>query len=167
MATTLFRSAVNLIIRDEAGKTLLHRRSNTGYMDGYYDFPGGHLEASESFVEAAVRELAEETGLIVRANDLEILHINQNYLSFPYVVVMFTVKKWQGIPRILESDYCDDLGFFPVEALPEKCTLAVRVVEQSGWLGGPHLTKITSQDFEKLIGVTWQSAIIQDQGTKS
>lgn len=37
---------------------------------GRYNFPGGHVEADEEFEDAAVRELAEETGLVVLAKDL-------------------------------------------------------------------------------------------------
>lgn len=148
-----FKAAVFIIVRDDAGKILLQRRAATGFMDGYYDFPSGHVDTEESFTEAAVRELAEETGVITAEEDLEALHINQNYLDSPYINVVFTAKKWTGTPRIMESDKCDDQQFFAVDALPEKCTLAVRYVERAGWTGGLHLSKITPEDFRELIGV--------------
>jgi len=150
---TDFRLAVFVVIRDDAGRVLLQRRAGTEFMNGYYDFPSGHVDTGESFTEAAIRELAEETGLIVDESDLEVLHLNQNYLDLPYINVVFNAKKWSGTPQILESDKCDDQQFFALDALPEKCTLAVRYVEQAGWTGGPHLSKITPEDFQKLIGV--------------
>jgi len=149
----MFRAAVFVIIRDEEGRVLLQRRACTGFMDGYYDFPSGHVDAGESFIEAAVRELAEETGLLAQEKDLEVLHINQNYLDNPYINIVFAAKKWNGTPEILEHDKCDEQQFFALDALPEKCTLAVRYVEQAGWTGGPHLSKITPVEFQKLIGV--------------
>lgn len=42
---------------------LLLRRAGTGVLDGCWAPPGGHLEAGETPRQAALRELAEETGL--------------------------------------------------------------------------------------------------------
>ena len=148
-----FRAAVFVIVRDDEGRILLQRRAGTGFMDGYYDFPSGHVDMGESFTESAVRELAEETGLSAREEDLEVLHINQNYLDTPYINIVFAAKKWSGVPKIMEEDKCDAQQFFAVDALPEKCTLAVRYVEQAGWTGGPHTSKITPAEFTQLIGV--------------
>ncbi len=46
------------LVFDAAGEVLLIRDRN-----GYWVFPKGHLEAGESPQEAAVREVAEETGV--------------------------------------------------------------------------------------------------------
>ena len=49
-----------IVIRD--GKILLGERlSNHGA--GTYEIPGGHLEFGETFEDAAIREVREETGL--------------------------------------------------------------------------------------------------------
>lgn len=149
-----FRAAVFVVVRDSEGRVLLQRRAGTGFMDGYYDFPSGHVDVGESFTESAVRELTEETDLTVSESDLKVLHINQNYLDNPYINIVFIAKKWNGVPKIMEEDKCDAQHFFAVDALPEKCTLAVRYVEQAGWTGGPHLSKIDPEDFRKLIGVS-------------
>jgi mutator protein MutT len=153
---TTSRLAVFIIIRDEQDRVLLQRRAGTGFMDGFYDFPSGHVDAGESFTEAAVRELAEETGLTVAESDLTVQHINQNYLDSPYVNIVFVAQKWSGTPQLLEPAKCNDQQFFAVDALPEKCTLAVRYVERDGWTGGPHLSKITADGFRQLIGVSHQ-----------
>ena len=50
-----------LLIRDE--RLFLLRRSNTGFMDGYFSLPGGHQDIGESVSEAAIRECLEETGV--------------------------------------------------------------------------------------------------------
>ena len=49
-----------VIVRD--GKILLQRRSD----NGLWGFPGGLLELNETFAQAALREVREETGLEVR-----------------------------------------------------------------------------------------------------
>jgi 8-oxo-dGTP pyrophosphatase MutT (NUDIX family) len=48
-------------IRDEAGRVLLMQRAD----NGEWDFPGGAMELGETLTEALVREVAEETGLVV------------------------------------------------------------------------------------------------------
>ncbi|MGH7241490.1 MAG: NUDIX domain-containing protein, partial [Candidatus Saccharimonadales bacterium] len=35
--------AVFVIIRNDAGEILLQKRQNTSYLDGYWDFPSGHV----------------------------------------------------------------------------------------------------------------------------
>ena len=57
------------LLRD--GAVLLQLRQNTGYMDGYWAAgAAGHVEAGETAVDAAVRELREELGLSVQREDL-------------------------------------------------------------------------------------------------
>lgn len=157
MSRVVFRAAVFMIIRDEQGRVLLQRRANTGFMDGYYDFPSGHVEEGESFVDAGIRELHEETGLMTSESDLSLRHINQNYFDQPYINIIFDVASWQGTPAVAEPDKCDDMGFFGVDALPEKCSLAVRDVERAGFGGVPTLSSVTLADFESLIGFPFGS----------
>lgn len=53
--------AIAVLIR--GGKVLLARRGNAPGR-GLWGFPGGHVEAGETALAAAVRELREETGII-------------------------------------------------------------------------------------------------------
>jgi len=43
---------------------LIQRRFRTG-VGMVYEFPGGKVDANEHYIESAIRELREETGLIV------------------------------------------------------------------------------------------------------
>lgn len=159
MSKVLFRSAVFIIVHDESGRVLLHRRANTGFMDGYYDFPSGHVEHGESFAEAAIRELREETGLVTSESDMSLCHINQNYLDQPYINIIFMVDTWQGTPAILEPNKCDDMQFFDTAMLPEKCTLAVRDVSRTGFTAEPTTSRITLSDFQELVGVPFEDIL--------
>lgn len=138
---------------------LLHRRANTGFMDGYYDFPSGHVEHGESFAEAAIRELREETGLVTSESDMSLCHINQNYLDQPYINIIFMVDTWQGTPAILEPNKCDDMQFFDTAMLPEKCTLAVRDMSRTGFTAEPTTSRITLSDFQELVGVPFEDIL--------
>jgi 8-oxo-dGTP diphosphatase len=56
----------------EGDRVLLSRRFNTGFMDGMYGFPAGHLrDDEERLSEAVVREAMEEIGVEIASADLE------------------------------------------------------------------------------------------------
>ena len=60
------------LIERSAGAVVFKRSGNNceylllKYPGGYYDFPRGNVEFGESDVDAAIREIREETGLEVR-----------------------------------------------------------------------------------------------------
>lgn len=60
-----------------------------------YTFPGGHVEKGESFVEATIREMKEETGLSIK--NLQLCGIKQ----FPidngrYIVLLYKTNQYEG-----------------------------------------------------------------------
>ena len=63
------RSSVRVVLLDDDGRMLLFRTVNPTMPDlgEWWELPGGGgVEAGESFVDTAVREIAEETGLEFR-----------------------------------------------------------------------------------------------------
>lgn len=68
---------VGLLIQDERGRVLLQQRGD----DGMWGTPGGSLEPGETFLEAARRELREETGLT--CPDLTLLPLEEGLVSGP------------------------------------------------------------------------------------
>ena len=65
-----------LVVLNDANEILIEIRGD----DGNQDIPGGGLELNETFEEAAVRELQEETGII--ADSLELLHIYSGPITY-------------------------------------------------------------------------------------
>jgi mutator protein MutT len=121
--------AVFIVLLDHNERVLLHRRYRTGYLDGLYDFPSGHLEEGETLHQAAARELREETSLIIDPDELVLVHVNQNSSERekPYINFVFLIKNWIGTPLINEPQKCDHIDFFHLDALPET-TLQVQSV---------------------------------------
>ncbi|HWO49970.1 MAG TPA: NUDIX domain-containing protein, partial [Ornithinibacter sp.] len=61
-----------MLVVDEADRVLLFQDSDLGLdpVTHWWVTPGGGVDPGESDLEAGVRELWEETGLVVRAGDL-------------------------------------------------------------------------------------------------
>ena len=73
---------VDLILtRRNNGKTevLLALRKNTGYNDGKYELPGGHVEEGEDLIDAMIREAKEELNINLKRKNLSIVHILHHY----------------------------------------------------------------------------------------
>ncbi len=116
------------IILNDSNQVLLLRRANTGWLDGFYDLPAGHLHDQEHLKEGAIRELYEETGLRVVPEHLKLVQIHQNHHNQeePYYGHIFLAQKWEGEPKNMEPDKADDMNFFPLNKLPDKTTPYVK-----------------------------------------
>lgn len=101
------------------GKILLMRRYQTGYEDGNYSLPSGHVDGQETITQAMQRELQEELNIKVAAADLEFaLLLHRLADDGERVDVFFRVKQWKGSPINNEPDKCDDLLWTDPKGLP-------------------------------------------------
>jgi len=67
LAYDLERSCVRVVLQDAGGRVLLFRaRLESRSPEHWWELPGGGIEPGESYQQTAVRELAEETGLRIR-----------------------------------------------------------------------------------------------------
>jgi 8-oxo-dGTP diphosphatase len=123
-----FLVAVYLIlIKDK--KVLLIRRFKTGWRDGDYTLPAGHVDGREDIAWAAAREMMEEVGIEVKETDLKVVHVAhhasdgeyQEYIDF-----YLEAKNWIGEAVNMEPDKCDDLGWFSLDSLPKNTLPNVR-----------------------------------------
>jgi 8-oxo-dGTP pyrophosphatase MutT (NUDIX family) len=115
-----YAAALVFFIKDDS--ILLMRRFNTGWADGQYTVPSGHIEAYEPVIAAAARESYEEAGLQTDPADLEFVHVSYRHNTDGgriYVDFFFVCKKWIGEPTNAEPDKCDDVRWFPLSNLPE------------------------------------------------
>ncbi|GAW49037.1 MULTISPECIES: NUDIX hydrolase [unclassified Nocardioides] len=112
------------LLRDGVGglEVLLHLRQNTGYMDDHWAAgAAGHVERGETAYDAARREALEEIGV----SDLDLTFVTamqRTQHAEPVderIDFFFTARSWSGEPRIVEPDKAVELGWFPLDALPE------------------------------------------------
>ena len=118
--------SVYLFFRD-GEKILLSKRKNTGYRDGEYSLPAGHIEEGEYALEATVREAKEETGVDIDPADLVMAHVMYrkcaDHVRADY---FFEVKKYSGEITNPEPEKCDGLDWYPLTDLPENTVLYIR-----------------------------------------
>lgn len=108
---------VHVILYDNHGRILLGRRRNTGFADGLWHLPAGHVEAHESISAAAAREALEEIGVAIAPPDLQFLHVMHSASGSGRVAFFFGAEKWHGTPRNLEPQKCSELGWFTMDEM--------------------------------------------------
>ena len=117
---------IGACIRVQHGDTfLLVRRSSSDVGSGVYEMPGGSVDEGEELAGAAVRELMEETGIVISPDQLEPLGIfefhnvetGKHKTKFAYSVHLDSVPTMQ-----LSEDH--DAAVFmtrdEIEALPRQ-----------------------------------------------
>ena len=89
-----------LCLLEDGDKLLLQNRVKQDWQG--YTLPGGHVEPGESFIDAVIREMKEETGLTIL--EPRLVGVKQ----FPiengrYIVLLFHVARWSGELRSSEE----------------------------------------------------------------
>lgn len=134
------------VLLERSGKVLMMRRAGTGFFDGMFSLPGGHVEPGESLRETAIRELAEETGLVVMPPLLDYVGVVHRMSDTNRIDFFLRAKSWQGEAVIREPHKCDRLDWMSVAELPEHTVPYIREallqsvepwVIESGWCSWP------------------------------
>lgn len=115
----LFLPAVCGIVVDDDGRVLLGRRSDTGR----WALVGGIVEPGEDVADAVVREVLEETGVLVRPDRLVGVWTippmeYPNGDRFSAVVTTFRCAPIGGEAHVADDESLE-VGWFSPEALPD------------------------------------------------
>lgn len=104
-------------------KILLGKRIS-GHNKGTWQSAGGHLEFGERFEECVIREVKEETGLMIK-NIKQVVATNDIFPNDKkhYVTVFFVCKFKKGVPKPLEPDKCSEWRWFDKGNLPKNLFL--------------------------------------------
>ena len=107
-------------------KVLLLRRFNTGFRDGEYSVPAGHLDGGETVIAAAAREAEEEIGVQIEPRETVFSSVMHRIEGDERVDFFVYVQKWKGEPFNAEPDKCDDLCWVDIDQLPSNTVPYVR-----------------------------------------
>ncbi|MEO6536058.1 MAG: NUDIX domain-containing protein [Candidatus Paceibacterota bacterium] len=114
-----YLAVVNILLIKE-DKILLARRFNTGYFDGDYEMPSGHMDGNETVRAAAAREALEEIGVTIEEDDLEVMHVMHRFgQNYERIEFFLTASAWEGEPSVTEPEECDDVQWFALDELPQ------------------------------------------------
>lgn len=114
----LFFVAVHaLFIKDN--QILLSERKNTGWMDGFYSVPAGHVDGNETIWAAMQREIFEETGLQISQQHQPSHVMHRIQTGNERIDYFFVIKNWISEPQNKEPEKCAELKKFPLDRLPK------------------------------------------------
>jgi ADP-ribose pyrophosphatase YjhB (NUDIX family) len=120
---TLLVAAV--IVHDRAADrvVLIRRGEHAKFGRGMWDLPVGKNEPGEPVTATAVRELYEETGLVVAAESLKVVHVVHAALGVGapagYLTVVFVTDEWTGDPENREPLKHARVEWVDIDAVPE------------------------------------------------
>lgn len=111
---------IGVIIENEEGKILVGKRK--GSHAPFYSIPGGHLENGETFEEAAIKEVFEETALEIYHPKL--IGISNNLETYQsegkhYVSINFYTNNYSGVVVNKEEEKCKAWFWVDPDHLPE------------------------------------------------
>ena len=139
---TKFPVTVHLLFF-RGNQILLLRRFNTGFEDGNYSVPAGHMNGGETVRMAAQREALEEIGVKIDLEDIVFASVMHRKSDDERIDFFLHIKTWEGEPFNAELDKCDELRWCALDALPENIIPYVRqafqnfrdgvVFEEFGW----------------------------------
>jgi ADP-ribose pyrophosphatase YjhB (NUDIX family) len=115
------------IIRD--GRVLVAKR-NRGPTYGLWTLPGGVVEAGETLGEALVREIAEETGMVIEpvvlAGHREAMQRDQHGKVERHFVILCFAARWIKGEPVLNEELAEAKWLRPAEIVALKTTEGLR-----------------------------------------
>jgi 8-oxo-dGTP pyrophosphatase MutT (NUDIX family) len=119
---TLLVAAV--IVHDlETNQVLLIQRGpGAKFAPGHWDLPVGKSDPGEAITHTAIRELHEETGLVVDPADLRLAHVIHSSWGVEapngFLTVVFVTNVWSGEPVNGEPTKHAQVAWVSTDALP-------------------------------------------------
>jgi len=134
--------AVGILINAQ-NQFLLTSRPTGKVYEGYWEFPGGKLEAHETVAQALARELEEELGLQIE--DVQLWR--QQLVDYPHALVRLNfckVRSWQGKLEMREGQNhaWQSLPVAVVPVLPGTVPVLTWLAEEQGFVGQTHAIAI-------------------------
>lgn len=112
--------AVFIILLDQdTNQVLLLKRSNTGWLDGYFSIPAGTHDGNEPIHQAAIREAREEVGVEINEADIQMVHTLHSLTEGEeWVGLFFLINKWNGVPKVNEPHKHSEVKWAGMDVLP-------------------------------------------------
>ena len=137
---SLVQVAVGVLVRHDGAFLLTSRPEGKAYA-GYWEFPGGKLEAGETIEQALRRELQEEIGITIHNCTLW----KTERIDYPHALVQLNfckVTQWSGELQMLESQSFawQQLPVSVTPVLPGTVPVLHWFAQERGFVGETHST---------------------------
>jgi 8-oxo-dGTP diphosphatase len=132
------RPKVGVGVMLRRGRLVLLGKRLSGPGTGAHGWAGGHLEFGETPEACAVREVAEETGLVITPDMLQPLCVS-NTMAYGahYIDIEFYCEIPDGEPRVMEPEKLETWAWHDIDALPapmfEAAEMALRAMHRGDW----------------------------------
>ncbi len=103
------------VIRNHLGQILIDRRLPKGEMAGFWEFPGGKIEPTETIEECIRREIAEELAIAVSVGD-RITTIEHEYAKFKVTLFVHDCQYIAGKAQAIE---CQEIRWVNIAELDQ------------------------------------------------
>lgn len=110
---------IGVIIQNSEGDILIGKRK--GGHAPFYSIPGGHLEYGETFEQAAIKEVYEETALLIKnpkvfcvTNNLRTLQME----GIHYISICLYTNDYEGSLTLMEPKKCESWAWYPLDKIP-------------------------------------------------
>lgn len=113
-------ASVYLMLINDLDEVLLLKRRNTGFKDGEFGLPAGHVDGGETLVEAMQKEAREEVGIELKAENLRLVHVVHRHCGdHERLDFFFECRRWDGEPMNCEEGKCEELRWVSLDDLPD------------------------------------------------
>lgn len=111
---------IGVIIENRDGQILVGKRK--GSHAPFYSIPGGHIELGETFEAAAIKEVEEETGLLIK--NPQVFSVCNNLRTFAQeqvhsISINLYVNQFEGQVTLREKDKCEGWFWMKPTAIPQ------------------------------------------------
>lgn len=101
------------IIKNELGQILIDKRLPKGNFGGYWEFPGGKLEADETIQGCIKREIMEELAIEIEV-EKNFVTIEYIYSELKLTLEVYECRHLKGVPQPIE---CEEIRWVNLEEL--------------------------------------------------
>ncbi|MFC0623643.1 NUDIX hydrolase [Kribbella deserti] len=138
----LHRIGVSAVAIDEQGRGLVIQRND----NGRWEAPGGFLELNETIEEGAIREVLEETGIVVELENLTGIYKN---MSLGVINFVFRARAISGDPTT--GPETKDTRWVTKDEVPSLIPIEAFAIRTMDALDNPSAPRIRHHDGVNLL----------------
>ena len=96
---------VSIALINSANEVLISKRPKNKHLSGFWEFPGGKVEAGEVPEITLIREIKEELNIDINGKCIAPLSFSEfDYKEFQLLLLLYVCRRWEGKPQSMENN---------------------------------------------------------------